>query len=212
MKLYVLTYNKDLQYNKIQKYSSYVSAERKKKINSYQNENSKINSLLSELLLRYILKKDYAFADVDIKTTNLGKPYLNNNSNIHFSISHSANAVAIAIDQSPVGIDIEKIEGPNTDITNFFATAEQNYINSSSDKTSAFYEIWTQKEAYVKMKGTGFINTSPSDFDVTQKKHLLFTKKVGTYMLSVCSKSNLSSNICTKTIDLSDVLIYFDNL
>ncbi|WP_353936690.1 4'-phosphopantetheinyl transferase superfamily protein [uncultured Eubacterium sp.] len=107
---------------------------------------------------------------------------------------------------------LEKIDGPNTDIIDYFANAEQNYINSSLNKTSAFYDIWTQKEAYLKMKGTGFINISPSDFDVTQKKHLLSTKKVGTYMLSVCSESNLSSNICTKAIDLSDVLFYFDNL
>lgn len=116
-----------------------------------------VNRKISELLA-----KD--FNNIRINYFDNKKPFVEG-SLIDFNLSHSSDyfAFAIANDKNTfVGVDIEVVR-ENLDITqitnNYFHKNEIDYIlnNNSNDFTMhrKFYEIWTRKEALLKMLGTG---------------------------------------------------------
>lgn len=79
-----------------------------------------------------------------------GKPYIEGGP--FFSISHCKEAIAVAIDDQPVGIDVEAIRNVEQDlILRTMNEEEQQQIHSNRD----FTRLWTQKEAILKMEGTG---------------------------------------------------------
>ena len=85
-----------------------------------------------------------------------GAPYLENGP--YFSISHCKQGIAVAVSEVPIGIDIEAIRPLNESLVRkTMNSKEQAQILSSSSPEIAFIRLWTQKEAYVKMQGTGII-------------------------------------------------------
>ncbi len=77
------------------------------------------------------------------------------------SISHSGEWAAVAVSPNPgvsLGVDIEKAK-PGRDFVAmakvYFSDAEYMKIMSSPTKESAFYTLWTLKEAYAKAKQKG---------------------------------------------------------
>lgn len=76
----------------------------------------------------------------------------------YFSISHSKNAIAVCVDDTPVGVDVESIRVLRPELvaktTNI---KEQSLIAASSSPEWAFTRLWTQKEAVLKLRGTGII-------------------------------------------------------
>ena len=85
-----------------------------------------------------------------------GAPYLENGP--YFSISHCKQGIAVAVSETPIGIDIEAIRPFNEGLMRkTMNSEEQTYILSSLNPEIEFIRLWTQKEAYVKMQGTGII-------------------------------------------------------
>ena len=85
-----------------------------------------------------------------------GAPYLENGP--YFSISHCKQGIAVAVSEVPIGIDIEAIRPLNESLVRkTMNSKEQAEILSSLSPEIAFIRLWTQKEAYVKMQGTGII-------------------------------------------------------
>ena len=86
-----------------------------------------------------------------------GAPYLA--AGPYFSISHCKQGIAVAVSDSPIGIDIEAIRPLNESLVRkTMNSQEQTHIFSSSHPETEFIRLWTQKEAYVKMQGTGIIS------------------------------------------------------
>ena len=82
-----------------------------------------------------------------------GKPYWENGP--YFSISHCKQGIAVAIDDQPIGIDIEAIRNVDQDlILRTMNEEEQKQIHSNRD----FTRLWTQKEAIVKAQGVGIVS------------------------------------------------------
>ena len=76
----------------------------------------------------------------------------------YFSISHCKQGIAVAVSETPIGIDIETIRPLNEGLVRkTMNDVEQIHIFSSSHPETEFIRLWTQKEAYVKMQGTGII-------------------------------------------------------
>ena len=98
--------------------------------------------------------KDYC--DLDISDINIiynenGKPLIENK-DIYFSKSYSKDYVVIAFADTPIGADMEFIKPfPNKLPNAFFTKNEIKYIGSDSKK---LYEVWTLKEAILKMNGS----------------------------------------------------------
>ena len=94
--------------------------------------------------------------DISFKNHKGGKPYAEG-LDIHFSLSHSGNLAVCAISDKPVGIDAERNKEISLNMAKrCFTQAEQQYVLSEKEKAQRrFFEIWTKKEAYVKLLGTG---------------------------------------------------------
>ena len=81
----------------------------------------------SKLAKKFLIKKiceNYKLLPEDIvllKTEN-GKPYIKDHPDIHFNISHTNGAIAVAFSDSPIGVDVEKIRDFNLKITERFFT------------------------------------------------------------------------------------------
>ena len=130
--------------------------------------------------LKEILISDYKLSNINFIKNEYGKPYLPNNE-VCFNISDSGDCIAIAISHSEVGVDIELIkERKRIDkiVSKTFKVSEQVEYNSSSNKIDYFYSIWTKKEAYVKMTGTGIVGyfnnleDNYKDYVVTMKEKI----------------------------------------
>jgi len=109
------------------------------------------------------------------RLTERGKPELIANKNqldIRFNLSHSNNLALLAIRQSiEVGVDIEFMEKKHQwkkIAQRFFTTAEQKNLFSLAEdqQKTAFFQLWTRKEAHMKVTGQG-LHLSPTRFTVS---------------------------------------------
>lgn len=125
---------------------------------------------------------------IQIEKNANGKPFIKDFPHIHFNVSHSEDTVAVAFCDEEIGIDIEKIKTANLKIAKrFFSKDEEEYILNHTNKNTAFFEIWTAKEAYFKRSGEGI----GTDFFKTSVKNTKLSQKITTFerdgfMVSVC--------------------------
>jgi len=102
-----------------------------------------------------------SLSDCDIALEENGRPYFPDGKE-DFNISHSGalTAVSLVSDEKPrTGCDVELVK-PRAGIIKIaekvFAEQERDYVISSSQKQNghaAFFEVWTLKECYLKLKG-----------------------------------------------------------
>ena len=155
-------------------------------------------TLASRILLRNILSQNYRIEEnaIFLDSDENGKPFIVGNP-FEISISHSADTVAVAISESVVGIDIEKIRKTDLNLMKrFFEDEDISYVlgdyqsvddyngYSSPSVLKRFFEVWTKKEAASKLDGRGL--------SVVQKISLcdysfetVFTEEEK-YVISVC--------------------------
>lgn len=110
----------------------------------------------------------------DVAYTPLGKPYTPSRPDVAYSITHSGSLAACAlltldgdrVDERPlsVGVDLQRADGSGSArddasimrfARRFYSDAETAEILAAGDKKSAFYRIWTMKEALLKYTGEG---------------------------------------------------------
>ena len=85
-----------------------------------------------------------------------GAPYIEGGP--HFSISHCKRGIAVAVSENPIGIDIESIRSFKPELMRKTMNEdEQLRITSSAIPEVEFIRFWTQKEALLKLQGTGII-------------------------------------------------------
>lgn len=138
-----------------------IDPTRKSRIDKFHDKNDKIRSLIGEILIRTIIIDKFKISNANIQfvRNKFMKPYLNGYPQFNFNISHSGDFVLCAVDNKPIGIDIEKIRPINYSkiIKRFFHTNELNYILNQNPvlQLNHFYEIWTLRESYVKCCGKG---------------------------------------------------------
>ena len=86
-----------------------------------------------------------------------GAPYIEGGP--HFSISHCKRGIAVAVSENPIGIDIEVIRTFSPELMRKTMNEdEQLRITSSAIPEVEFIRFWTQKEALLKLQGTGIIS------------------------------------------------------
>ena len=86
-----------------------------------------------------------------------GAPYIEGGP--HFSISHCKRGIAVAVSENPIGIDIESIRTFSPELMRKTMNEdEQLRITSSAIPELEFIRFWTQKEALLKLQGTGIIS------------------------------------------------------
>ena len=85
-----------------------------------------------------------------------GKPFLKEHPEICFSISHCKEAVGCFLADRPCGFDIEYIRKAKEDLVRYTMSPEETEaIFSAPFPDIMFTRLWTQKEALLKLQGTG---------------------------------------------------------
>lgn len=116
-------------------------------------------SLFADLLVRKIIIDTFNLSNDEIyfSVNQYDKPYCEFLDDFHFNISHSGDWVVCAIDNKPIGIDIEKIS-TCLDLgisENFFSNKEHEDLLSKIDPFDYFFTLWSLKESYIKFIGKG---------------------------------------------------------
>lgn len=233
VKVYAVKLDMKFEKNKSEKLTMFISKARRKSINNFYKYINKIQSIFGEILIRKIIQDNFKINNKSISfyKNDYGKPVLINNSKFHFNISHSGEWVVCVVNDSPVGIDIEKIQLIDYSVTDFILS-EKEYKNftqiSDENKLSYFYYLWTLKESYIKAEGKGLsipLNEFTIECDLQMIPILLGDKLNKTifknynidpnYVLSVCaSENNFDKNVKIYNIEelYDEVLSQWDFL
>lgn len=137
-----------------------VSYDRRQQADRYIYREDTLRSLYSEVLLRWVLVNKHQINNesLAIARDSYGKPYLIN-SPLHFNISHSGRWCIVAVDDAPVGVDVEAIRKMDTTriAERFFTASESAELTAMNEEERVrhFYKLWTVKESYVKANGKG---------------------------------------------------------
>ncbi|MBR3647064.1 MAG: 4'-phosphopantetheinyl transferase superfamily protein [Paludibacteraceae bacterium] len=139
-----------------------VSAQRREEALRYQHTHGRFCCLQSYAMLLELIGAvsptlDYTLPEFVFNEH--GKPFIPNRYNLQFSISHTKNAIAVALSSQPVGIDVEQIRSASPAlIEKTMNAAEQQQIARSAHPDATFTALWTRKEAVLKLLGTGIID------------------------------------------------------
>lgn len=191
IKLYFSEIVTHIKGNEFYRMLSYLPKEQINKIESYHFENDRKLSLYSQLLVRAMICKytNLCPSEIELVPNQYGKPYLEKVPNFYFNLSHTRDAIVVAISDSEIGVDVEKIQKSNLQIAKrFYTNNEFSYVMENQEQIDyRFYEVWTKKESYSKYVGKG-LSLPFRSFDVLDNslanQFVSFFK--GEYILSVC--------------------------
>ncbi|MBX4266070.1 4'-phosphopantetheinyl transferase family protein [Clostridium estertheticum] len=201
----------DISEGKLDNICLFIDTEKKCKIQKFINKKDKIRTLIGEILIRIIINRELGIKNEHIifEKNQYGKPYLKGYPKFNFNIAHSGDFVVCAIDDKPIGIDIEEVRHIEYEALakSFFSVSEFNYIveKELDVQISKFYEIWTLKESYIKCCGKGLstsLNSFSIDIDkyenikvIIDNEHVFkkFDIKAG-YKIAICSLNKAISN------------------
>lgn len=116
----------------------------------------------------------------------------------HFSLSHSENAIAVAISNSPVGIDVERIRTlPSGIESKILSTSEIEEFSTTPilEKNAYLIRKWTEKESYFKSldkKTRSIINDNTLDKTFTHHLAIIDGEE---YFISVFATANEQATI-----------------
>lgn len=191
-------------------YLPLLTPERRAKTERLRAENARIQSLLTELLVR---REAADGGEISVTYNEYGKPHLLVPSGKHFSVSHTAHYIAYASGNVPVGVDIEYRTAVNLKIAkHYFSRAEQEIVRESNDPVLDFFRIWTAKEAILKRNGTGFFAgvKLPDVCDHALRPYL--AEHVGAdFVLAVCGARHLRRPLHIRTVGEDELLDTFKN-
>lgn len=191
-----------------------VDLEKKEKIRSFVRISDSYRTLISDLLVRYILSKrlHVSYNDLTFGLGEFGKPFCSSH-HVHYNISHSGDWIVMAVGEFGIGIDIEKVNRCDFDdiVLTFFSSMEiQHYLRTpAAERKETFFEIWTLKESFVKNMGLG-LNVPLDRFSIWKYKEEIYVKQdfddneyyfkqydaVANYKLSVCYRDDAFPKEC----------------
>ena len=124
---------------------SLLSEQRRQQALRYRHEFGQRASVAAYLLLLNALREDYGITDAPI--FNYGE---------HGKPTHCREAAICVIDHHPIGVDIENIRPYKESLAHYTMNEEElDTIKKAANKDLAFTRLWTQKEAVVKLWGSG---------------------------------------------------------
>ena len=114
-----------------------------------------------------------------------------------FSISHTKDAVAVAISDTPVGVDMESVEAFDKRHTEKLCEKILCPGESVADNLQLL-KLWTQKESIYKYLGSGAFVPNK----ICAKEHPVHTFLHDGYTVSVCGDKYDFPDICIKTLEI----------
>lgn len=186
-----------------------LTPERRSRMERYLRKSDQARCLGAGLLLRYAFGEERA---AQILPDGLGKPYLPEGP--YFNLSHSGDKVVLLVSDRPSGVDIEQISPWSRAVARrVFTQKEQAWLNAHEEEDSAFFRLWTAKEAVMKALGLGF-RLHPESFEISPEEDVpnpvegsnwyLQWRKIEGHMLC-CAVDIPLEEICIREIFPEDV-------
>lgn len=186
----------DAEYNK---WYSLMSESKQLRVDRFRFVDDKKRTVAGEMLARKAISKwcNVAPESIIFGIKEHGKPYAKDLS-IEFNISHSGDMVVCAVDDKPIGIDIEQIRPIDLIVAKRICTDEELlYLlgrtptdqrdftyTTNTEILTRFFELWTAKEAYGKCLGKGVCLTNSF---LTKAERVLFNKD---YVITIYRQEN----------------------
>ena len=148
----------------------------------------RINGAFAYLLLQKLTADVFGIATAAPFTYGEhGKPYFSD-SDIRFSISHCKNAVAAAVSEDEIGLDIADKRTINEKLASRICSDEElKLFYASEDKQLFLRRLWCEKESLAKLDGSGFAKGFKV-YDTTQRAADFFSDSGG-YLLAVSGEN-----------------------
>lgn len=161
----------DVEYNK---WYSLMSEDKRCRVDRFRFADDKKRTVAGEMLARKAIAEWCGVLPESITFVikEHGKPYAKDLA-VEFNISHSGDLVVCAVDNKPIGIDVEQIRPINLTIAKRICTDEellylfgdtptdQDFTyTTDTEILTRFFELWTAKEAYGKCIGNGIQSVS----------------------------------------------------
>ena len=170
-----------------------VSAQRREQALKYKHTHGRFSCLKSWLMLQKMVgisTKDAQNTDKtpiwcrNFEYNEHGKPFLPDGP--YFSISHCKEGIAVAVDDEPIGIDIEGIRRVDQElVARVMNKDEQALISSSKEPERMFTRLWTQKEAIVKAQGVGIFSFEQLQTVLVDPSYAVKTVEKDKYIYSI---------------------------
>ena len=182
MKVVVFDKMEECTEAEVQRMLPLVSAQRREQALKYKHTFGQFCCLKSWLMLVDDVEMS-RYQDIEWKYNAHGKPYLEGGP--YFSISHCKAGIAVAIDDAPIGIDIETIRHANEDLVERTMN-EKERLGIRELGMREFTRLWTQKEAIVKAEGTGIYSFEQLQHVLSTSRHLeISTTEKDNYIYSI---------------------------
>ena len=141
--------------DEVQRMLPLVNEQRRNEALRYKHLFGQFACLKSWLMLKELLRPLGVY-DLKMEFNEHGKPLLVQHPDVHFNLSHCKNGIAVVVDFSPVGIDIESFRHIDDALLRYtMNSSEIEAINTSENPLATFIAFWTKKEAVLKLRGTG---------------------------------------------------------
>lgn len=162
-----------------------VSPEKRARIQRFYREEDRVRGLIADILARRCIIRETGLENhqIEFYTNEYDKPFLKGRDDFQFNLSHSGIWVVGVVDKQPIGIDIERIQPIDLDISaNYFSPDEHQDLMAQEDKFAYFFTLWSLKESYIKIVGKGLslpLNSfsikffSPDDIRIKAEGRLL---------------------------------------
>jgi phosphopantetheinyl transferase len=191
----------------------------RKKLSEMRSAVSRERFLFTQRILYRVLSEETGLdqSALSIGMGQYGKPYLENLQKfVDFSLSHCREFLAIATSfDEHVGIDIEDrpLRGQAPEFAAVCSIDELRWLSTLPEVD--FLELWTKKEAFLKLNGVG-LSIDPKEVEVAQERLVLYSgvesllyshaevlmhKSDQRYVLSVAYPSSEATEVAIEFID-----------
>lgn len=195
---------------------SVLDKDKQARVNRFVKHGDALRTLIADILARLMIcsRLDILPHKIEFNCNAYGKPCLKANNAIHFNASHSENWIVCAIDDKPLGIDIEHIKPIDLHIAERFFSVEENKAlecTANDKKLEYFYDLWTLKESYIKALGKGLSIPLDSFAILKYEDRIVLKRTVDTntyYFRQYAVDGNYKLSVCGINSTFDDIQIY----
>ena len=167
-----------------------ISEQRREQALRFKFERGQRTCVLAYLLLKKALREEYGLTENPLfEYGPHGKPFIVGHPEIHFSLSHCREAVACAVSDRPVGIDVESVQRYRESLAQYTMSDEEQQLIAAAERPDvAFIRLWTMKEARLKLTGEGITNDLKSALDGGSWQFTTVERLDRNYIYTVCKE------------------------
>jgi 4'-phosphopantetheinyl transferase len=153
----------------VQAISRWLSTEETARWNRFRFEKDRQLYLTAHVLLRGVLSRYVSVhpAAWQFASGPQGKPAISSpaveGQGLHFNLSHTQGLAAVGVSRlGEIGVDVEAVPRTGNWTRHFLAPMELAQLDElpEPERTAAFIEFWTLREAYLKARGIGITSNS----------------------------------------------------